>query len=342
MLGAVTSALALAAVALVLWAGIRGRVRAVAGVLLLALIIGGDLWINARPFWTYTTLDQTLYRPDAIVERIKAGPSPTRVLDLSRIVGQPVYPGNTLMVMNVPQLLGEHGLEVRYFDDVLGGHNAWRNLGNLRLWDLFAVRWVVTPSRMQGLDSIPGYKRVQQGTTGSGAPADLYERTEPAPYAHVVTGALAVDSLPLMASLQDPRMAFDRLVLLDAGQGIRTPPLTGFPLPSASRAAIEHWEPGRMTIALEPPPPDSSYLVVAENWYPDWRATVDGSPAIVLRGNWTLITVRVPPGARQVDLTFISDAYRRGKLLTWVSLVLTLGLIVTPVISRRWGQRRAA
>ena len=336
LLGAVTSALALAAVAAIVWAGIRQRLRAAPGVLLLALIIGGDLWVNARPFWTYSRLDNTLYAPDPIVERIKAGPQPTRVLDLSRAMGQASYPGNVLMSMNVPQLLGEHGLEMRYFDDVLGGHNTWRNLGNPHLWDMFAVRWVITPSRVQGLDSIPGFKRVAQGTTSSGAAIDLYERTAPMPYAQVVLAALPVDSGAALATLPDPRMEYDRLVLLNTGEGVTARPVNALPPRSASRATIQHWEPGRMSISIEPAPADSSYLVVAENWYPDWRATVDAKAGKVLRGNWTLITVPLPPGARQVDLAFVSTPYRRGKLITLLSSLAGLAIVVAAPIRRRW------
>ena len=341
LLGAITSALALAAVAAILWAGTRQRLRAAPTALLLALIIGGDLWINARPFWMFTTLHKTLYAPDPIVERIKAGPSPTRVLDLSRAMGQSSYPGNVLMSMNVPQLLGEHGLELRYFDDVMGGHNTWRNLGNPHLWDMFAVRWVITPSRVQGLDSIPGFKRVVQGQTASGAPIDLYERTAPVPYAQVVSAAVAADSGPILATLIDARMGFDRLVLLNTRDGVTARPVNALPEPSPSKATIKHWEPGRMSITLDPAPPDSSYLVVSENWYPDWRAQIDGKPGRVLRGNWTLITVPVPSGARQIDLTFVSAPYQRGKLITLLCSLVAVGIVIGPAIGRHVRERRA-
>lgn len=96
-----------------------------------------------------------------------------------------------------------------------------------------------------------------------------------------------------------------------------------------------------MTISLDPPPADSSYLVVAENWYPDWRATVDGKPARVYRGNWTLITVALPGGARQVELAFVSNTYRRGKLLTMISALVAVGLVIAPAIGRRWRARPA-
>jgi uncharacterized membrane protein YfhO len=77
-----------------------------------------------------------------------------------------------------------------------------------------------------------------------------------------------------------------------------------------------------MTIDLQPAPPEDSYLVVAENWYPDWHGTVDGAPAQILRGDQSLITVLVKAGSRRVELTFASRDYARGRLVTWISLLL--------------------
>lgn len=332
MIGALTSALALGLVAAVVWAGIRQRLRPGQWAVLLALIIGGDLWINAGPFWTYSTEDKTLYRADQITERIKAAAGPARALDLGG-----VYPGNVLMAVDVPQLLGVHGLELRYFDEVMGGRNEWRNLGNLHLWDMFAVRWVIAPAAAQGLDSIPGFVRVlSNATTSAGRQAQLFERKTPAPYAQVVPAGVTLDSASIVAAVADPRMGYDRIVLFDARDGVTTPPLAQMPPPSPARATVVHWEPGRMTIALDPAPTAAGYLVVSENWYPDWRATVEGTPVKVLRGDWTLITVPIPAGAKRVELAFVSTPYGRGKVLTFLSLLVALAAVAGPSVSRRW------
>src|SRR5207302_8524765 len=137
-IGALTSALALARVAGTVWAGNRQRLPPGQWAMLLALVVGADLWVNARPFWTYSTEDKTLYRADQIIERIKAAPGkePARVLDLGDM-----YPGDVLMAFDFPQLLGVHGIELRYFDDLMGGRNACRNLDNLHRSPMSAVRW---------------------------------------------------------------------------------------------------------------------------------------------------------------------------------------------------------
>jgi len=242
----------------------------------------------------------------------------------------------------VQQLLGEHGVELRYYDDVMGGRNEWRNLARPHLWDLFAVRWVIAPAGSQGLDSIPGFTRVLAAApTSGGPPADLYERTTPAPYVRVVPAAVKLDSAQIVPTLADPRMPYERLVLLDPGQPFTPAPVadSGLPAPSPSRATLVHWEPGRMSIVLDPVPTAQSYVLVAENWYTDWHASVDGAPAPVLRGDWTLLTVPVPAHATRIELAFTSRRYHWGKVVTLLSLALVLGGLAGPAAARR--RRRA-
>ena len=90
-----------------------------------------------------------------------------------------------------------------------------------------------------------------------------------------------------------------------------------------------------MTIALDPAPPQPSYVLVAENWYPDWRATVDGASARVIRGDYALITVPVPAGAKRVELTFRSPAYQTGKIISLASLLLLAAIALAPLAWKR-------
>ena len=81
-----------------------------------------------------------------------------------------------------------------------------------------------------------------------------------------------------------------------------------------------------------------TYLVIAENWYPDWHASIDGKPTPILRADHALLSVVLPPGAREVTLHFASAAYAQGKVVTLVALLVTLALLATPV----WQRRRSA
>ncbi len=63
-------------------------------------------------------------------------------------------------------------------------------------------------------------------------------------------------------------------------------------------------------------------MVVSENWYFEWQATVDGRPVTPIRGNGALLTLPVSAGAREIELNYESAAYRRGKGITLACLLL--------------------
>ena len=64
--------------------------------------------------------------------------------------------------------------------------------------------------------------------------------------------------------------------------------------------------------------------MVSENYYPGWKATVDGKPARIGRADYTLIGVELPAGARSIELNFTSPSYQRGKVITWIAIAVGL------------------
>jgi len=334
-LGALLGGLALAGAALLAWGRLQGRLSAFAFAVALPLIVGADLWRDGRRFWVYQPPPREgLYREDSLVTRLKREPLPFRVLDLGAVLGATTYPVNVLQGHNVPQVLGYFGFELRYYDELLGGKNQWRYLlASTRLWNLLGVKFVITPDTM----SLPGYHRVVGPVeTGAGGRAYLYETDTPPQYARVVPAAVKVEDDRIAPTLADPRLpGFDRVVFLPQDAPVTPPPVTDWPPPSPVRARVTSWRPGAMTIEVDPVAQASSYLLVSENWYADWQATVDGEPAQVLRGNHALITVPVPAGARRVELRYHSAAYARGKAISVASLAGVLAAFVLPLTRRR-------
>jgi uncharacterized membrane protein YfhO len=74
---------------------------------------------------------------------------------------------------------------------------------------------------------------------------------------------------------------------------------------------------------------------VSENFYPGWRAEVDGKAVATGRADFTLIGVELPPGARQVRLRFESAPVKTGGLVTIAALLGALGWAVAGVFSER-------
>jgi hypothetical protein len=338
--GALWSGLALALAGGVVW-GVKRRpgLPPLALALGLAAIIGTDLWRDGRRFWTWSPDPRVVHGPDAITSVLQQQTLPYRVFNLSALTRTPAYPGDgeAFMALGIPQVLGHSGNEIGRFDELMGGRGQWDNVLSQRTLDLWGVGYVIAPAE---LETLPGYRPLlTRATTSAGALANLFERADPAPWARVVPAALKTDEARIIPTLMDGRLPLDRILLLGPDAPVEPPAITAVPDPSPARASVTAWRPGEMTVVLDPAPPAAAYLVVAENWHPEWEATVDGQPAPVLRGNYTMLTVAVPAGARSVELAFRSGTFRTGKVLTLVSLALVAAAFAAPAIA---GRRRGA
>jgi uncharacterized membrane protein YfhO len=80
-------------------------------------------------------------------------------------------------------------------------------------------------------------------------------------------------------------------------------------------------------VSLDKPAPEGAGLVVSENYYPGWKATVAGQPVPIGRADVSLIGVELPTGAKEVELTFSSATYERGKAITLAGLAI--GVLLT-------------
>jgi hypothetical protein len=310
------------------WAVATGKLRGLAAAGALATIVVADLWSVDRQFFDYKPPASELFADDLITKRLKQEPKPFRVLDAG------VYQGSVLMAYSVPTVLGYHGNEVRFYDDLLGGKNVWRNLGNPNLHDLLAVRFLLLPDTQ----SVPGFHRVLGPTpTAHGAVGVLYQRDTVAPYARVLPAAAKLPEDQVVSTVTDPRFPVGGVVVFPESASVSPAQIRGGrPDTTALRASVTGWKPGSMRIAVAGTDTTTRYLLVSETWYKDWRARVDGRPAPVLRGDHALLTVPLPPGAREVALDFESPEYPRGKVLSLIALLAIVGLWSWSVVRRRW------
>jgi hypothetical protein len=302
-----------------------------------AVVVTGDLWSIDRLFFEYHPPASVLFADDPITSRLRAEAKqgPFRLFDLPNGMGA-VYRGSALMVHDIETPFGYHGNEVRFYDELWGGKNVYRNAVNANLWDLFAVRYVVLPQQAQ----VPGFHQVlgPVQTTGGGGPAFLYERdSATAPYVRVVAGAAKVPDDEAVATVVDPRFPVHDLVLFSDTAAVSPAKLQPGKLPTrpAVTARMAEWAPGRMRIALAGQESRETYLVIGETWYPDWHVTVDGRPAATLRGDHALLAVALPPGAKEVTLRFHSPSYDVGELVSALALLVSAALVVVPLARRR-------
>ncbi len=244
--------------------------------------------------------------------------------------------GSILMAYDVQQTLGYHGNEVRFYDELMGGKNVWQYVTSPNVLELTATRFLVLPQQAE----LPGWRQVAATMEAStGAAAVLYERDTAPAYARVVPEAARLPEAQIVPTLADPRFPVDRVLLYPDTASVPVRPLgDSLPEPSAVRATVSDWAPGRVRVALDGRADRPAYLMVSETWVPGWEATVDGRPADVHRADEAFLSVVLPPGAREVTFLYRQPGYAAGRLVSLLALALTAAIALAP----RWLRRRPA
>jgi hypothetical protein len=331
----------------VLWSVQYRKITGYLATAALLLTVGADNWSILRFFPSWAPPATVTFADDVLTTAMKKTPMPFRTYSpsapdagesIANVLN--VYRGAALMSRGVPTLLGYHGMESRFFDALLGGKNVWRYQFSPNIWDLYAVKYVIEtqePEGLTGYHKVLGPEQLDDMTglnvpPGQTEPAVVAERDSTPRWVRVVPQAIKVSEDDIPPTVIAPNFPLNSYVLFadsTSVQGIKPTAAMTTPAPAAVTATLGSWEPGAMTVKLTGSDTRTTFLLVAENWYPDWHATIDGKVAPTHRADGALLSVELPPGAREVTLKFDVAAYHTGKLVSLVALLLTAGLLLS-------------
>jgi uncharacterized membrane protein YfhO len=82
-------------------------------------------------------------------------------------------------------------------------------------------------------------------------------------------------------------------------------------------------------------------LVVPQQFYPGWKATVDGASTPIRAANVTMRAVAVPPGRHTVTFTYDPAPWRYGLILCALGIAGIAGRSLAAIVSRRRAESRA-
>lgn len=316
----------------------------------LALLTAADLWAVDRQYWIFSPPANVLYRSSPAIDYLSRLPQPARVIVLPVTDGGSVadYHGSGLMVHRIQNVFGYHGNEIARYNTLVAipqgngpGPDAMREvLGSPNVQRLTATQYVLSNSHRLG-EIIPGVVQVagpasEDSTGNSDYAFRLPTRSE---YAWVAPVIVKAPDDAVLATVKDPRFDVARAALFDTsavnvtGAG----PVQELPLPMGIRVRVDTYTPGHIAMTLDRPAPAGSALITSENFYPGWRARVDGRPAAIGRAQYTLIGVPLRAGARSVALDFSSEPYAHGKAITWIAIVVGLIALCAGTVMERRG-----
>lgn len=325
-------ALFAAAIAGVLWFWMQERLKTAVTVALLAVLAVADLWIVDRDFFETVPSPEEMFAPDDVAMFLRAQPGQNRVWVLPFPPGA-VYrgqAGNYLMHYDVDQAGGEHGNQLQRYNEYVGAGQEtyvdWHNfLGDPTFLNAANVRYIVSGAEFQD----PRLREVHRGS------ALVYENLGALPRVwlapEVITTAAPDGALALMRQPGfDPR----RTAVVNAATPVSLP---GAPDPGT--VELTEYTPDRVVVRTTQRA--AALLVLADNLYKGWTASVDGRAAPILRTNHTFRGVVVPAGEHEVVFRFRPADLYTGLYIYLATLALVVGyalFLAVRVLRSRWSR----
>jgi hypothetical protein len=308
------------------WAFAKEKIPPKALVAGLVLLVAFDearvdgAFIQTLDFHSWAAPDPNIR---ALLERERGG-EPYRLFSLSGR-GQDVRPA----MHGIELASGHHPNDLARYRELIGmvGSGTPSNLGHEHLRQILNVEYILWPDLEQG-GSVEGpvVSRTQlaDGRVYETLLADIgLPRARLLASAVVKSDAEAVDYI--LSDEHDPTV---EVVLAEE------PPfeLDGEPVDGSVRWVERLADRLELEVTSDRP----ALLVIADNWYPAWHASVDGEEVDVLRAYHTLRAVAVPAGTSTVHMWYRSPLVSRSLLL---SIVVLLGIVVAGAVGL-WRERR--
>jgi hypothetical protein len=186
------------------------------------------------------------------------------------------------------------------------------------LFDLTAARLVLVEAKNDVVEEVFGPSVRLVGEPGG---VRVYENTRALPRVRWVPAAVVRPADTTLAELARPEHEPRRVVVLERA------PVSAFLGDAASTKAtvvdLVSQRAERLSVRLRAPAP--GFLVVADQWFPGWRATVNGGVAEILRADYAFRAVEVPAGDVEVVFQYRPFSVLLGAV---VSVLSAIGFVV--------------
>ncbi len=292
----------------------RGRLPAAGASVLALLLLAFELWpISTRVMepviGPVVEHSADVGRDDVVDFLVQAAPA-----DSFRVLPVEEFQSNRFAGFGIATVGGYHAAKTRliqsFIDANLIGEPAW--------WRLLGVRFLVT---QREFPATTGLRLVHDGSQR------VYEFPVVLPRATVVDRYVVVTPpAAILDSVKAQTRDAATTTFLEQDPKLALGPAAG---------ALAHITSYRLNdVQVQVQTPAAALLRLADLWYPDWTATVDGRPAPVLKADYLLRAVAVPAGTHTVEFRFRSRALRTGLMASIASLVVALVLLGAGGIAR--------
>ncbi|MBL7075460.1 YfhO family protein [candidate division KSB1 bacterium] len=266
-----------------------------------------DLWRIDTKFVKVVDF-QGYFRKDSAIEFLQKEREPFRCFPLPG-----TYPYNHLALFGIEEVAGHHGNELRWYDEFVGGNYLTNltyrlqknDIGGNPFLNLLNVRYLLyRPEKNEPVKLIKNRGYLPRAFTVS-----RYE---------VLQGKEGV-----LSRIKDPNFDYRNTIILEEDPQVNIDPqdTTGSP------GKVEIFDNRINSFKVKADMKRPGFLFLSENYYPAWRAWVDGKETKIYRADYTFRAVYLDEGKHIVRFVFDSKPYMIGKWVSILTLIFIIGCI---------------
>jgi hypothetical protein len=311
-LGAILSVVFSGTAGLLLWRRLANRMRPLVPIALSLLIVLSNFVFVSK---FIRTVDPHILFANNPIARVYAqtdGTARTQWIRASRIEFQLGY-------YHIPNTTGFHGKELRWFFSLVGGTAAPEAL-NPRFANLTGTRYFIcsmnttVPPLSFGPLPLDTLLRMRGNV--------LLQNRNCLPRAFLVSEYRVLpDAGAINQKVLHSTVDLRQVVLLEKRPSLN---LDGEPDSSEVATIVSY---GLDSVEIAVSCSKDRMLVLSDNYYDAWHASVDGRPTEIFRADGSFRAVAVPAGSHRVTFWYSSPQLRLGAWTSVCGLVIALGLV---------------
>jgi hypothetical protein len=307
--------------ALAIYFLVKEKISSTLFILWIGVLLIVDLWrIDAKFIQNFDYQDY--FRKDSTIEFLERDKEQFRVMALPR-----TYPGEDILAFHkIMEVFGYHGNQLKAYDEF----TERKYLEGARTNQEYQQRYAqfITGNKLDLLNTKyflarqpfqhPKFKQVFQGDG-----IYVFQNLTCLPHVRIVFKYEVIkDREKILQRIKDPGFDYRNSIILEEEPGVS---LSSIDTSTAEgKAWVEKNEINSFEVRAELSQP--GFLVLSENYYPAWKAYVDGKEAKIYRVDYLFRAIYLDKGEHQVRFVFDSVPYKIGKTSTMLTFFILLGI----------------
>ncbi|MFH1762283.1 MAG: YfhO family protein, partial [bacterium] len=272
-----------------------------------------DLWYMGSNFIKIIPREN-IFAKDNIITMLEN----QRKKEIFRVMELPgTYAANRLGVWGIESVMGFHDNELKWYRGFRGGQSNENYIYTLKKGDfhnnpflnLMNVKYII-------------------GRQGGKGPIIYMENKGCLPRVFTAGCYKVADSSATFTQLRDTGFDYRNTVLLEKAPPEFIPEVSDSvdQIKSAGTANILEYNPN--TYVIEADMKEAGFVVISDNYFPAWKALVDGEEHEIYKAYHTLRAVPLKKGKHKIELVYSSKYFNIGKIVTFISILILAGFFI--------------